>query len=335
MDSLVSVIVPIYNLELYVADCLYSLINQTYSNIEIICVDDGSTDNSQNIVKEIMRQDDRIVYIYKENGGVSSARNLGVKKANGEYIMFVDADDFLHRQAIELFVNSAVKDDVEVCSSLFCDTLSRNAVFNDIIDYRCEVVSEEDIFKANLQLSSCAKLFKKDFVDKVSFFEDLSNCEDFAYFISILSLKPKLSIIYEELYYYYQRPNSSSRNELSEKKINALKYISIISDKLKSDELVFLLAECIKKLFALLFSFKTMSIGTKFEAVINEFQKKYVKKWIPELWSNSYIDKKTKILFSAFFFLHSLYEIARMIQDPTMKDFYKNRRKNRKINGKG
>ena len=92
---MISVIVPVYNVENYLGKCLDSLINQTYKDIEIICINDGSTDNSLNILREYEQMDSRIIIIDQKNGGLSNARNIGLKEAAGEYIMFVDSDDWI------------------------------------------------------------------------------------------------------------------------------------------------------------------------------------------------------------------------------------------------
>ena len=97
----VSVVIPVYNVEQYLARCLESVIHQTLKDIEIVCVNDGTKDNSVAIVQEYMKQDERIVLINKENGGLSSARNAGIKHATGEYLMFLDSDDYLSENACE------------------------------------------------------------------------------------------------------------------------------------------------------------------------------------------------------------------------------------------
>lgn len=96
----ISVIVPLYNVEKYIINCISSLTNQTYQNIEIILIDDGSTDNSGRICKKLAQEDHRIIYLRKENGGVSSARNLGLQYATGSYIGFVDSDDYISKNNV-------------------------------------------------------------------------------------------------------------------------------------------------------------------------------------------------------------------------------------------
>ncbi len=102
----VSVIVPIYNIEKFLPTCLESITTQTYKNIEIICIDDGSTDNSAEIVRSFMKNDERIVFIQKENGGLSSARNAGIEKITGEYVVFVDGDDWIDENTVEIAVQN-------------------------------------------------------------------------------------------------------------------------------------------------------------------------------------------------------------------------------------
>ena len=103
--SKISIIVPVYNTEKYLSKCLNSLIKQTYKDIEIIVVNDGSKDKSLEIAKKFAKQDNRIKVFNKENGGLSSARNFGIEKASGEYIGFVDSDDYIKENMFEILYN--------------------------------------------------------------------------------------------------------------------------------------------------------------------------------------------------------------------------------------
>lgn len=113
-DTVVSVIIPVYNVENYLRRCLNSVQNQTYSNIEIIVIDDGSKDNSGNICDEFSKNDSRFKIIHKENGGLSDARNKGLEHACGEYVLFVDSDDYIERDAIKRLLETAKKYDVDI-----------------------------------------------------------------------------------------------------------------------------------------------------------------------------------------------------------------------------
>ena len=114
MEDLISVIVPIYNVEKYLSRCLESIINQTYSNIEIICINDGSKDNCKDILDEFIKKDKRIKIIKKENGGLSDARNKGIEIASGKYITFVDSDDVITNDYVEYLYNLIKKYDTKI-----------------------------------------------------------------------------------------------------------------------------------------------------------------------------------------------------------------------------
>lgn len=123
-NSLVSIIVPIYKVEKYIEKCVLSLINQSYKNIEIILVDDGSPDNSGNIIDELASTDSRVKVIHKQNGGVSVARNSGLQLAKGDYIMFVDGDDWVDDSYVSYFVNLVEKNNCSVGMNIRCYTNS-------------------------------------------------------------------------------------------------------------------------------------------------------------------------------------------------------------------
>ena len=114
MEELVSIIIPIYNVEKYLEVCIDSIINQTYKNLEIILVNDGSTDNSYNICKKFEEIDNRIVLVNKENGGLSDARNAGIEKAKGNYICFIDSDDYIDNEFIEMLYKAIKENDVDI-----------------------------------------------------------------------------------------------------------------------------------------------------------------------------------------------------------------------------
>lgn len=114
----VSVIIPVYNLENLIERCLNSVLSQTYKDIEIITVDDGSVDKSAEIIKNLMKENKNIVYRYKENGGQSTARNLGLKIATGDYILFIDGDDWIENSMIEEMMEPFARGDYDV---VICD----------------------------------------------------------------------------------------------------------------------------------------------------------------------------------------------------------------------
>ena len=114
MNDLISVVVPAYNIEKYIERCIKSILSQTYSNLEIIIVDDGSTDNTASIIDQYALKDTRIIPIHKKNGGVSSARTEGINRASGDWIGFVDGDDVIEENMYEVLINNAKKYDADI-----------------------------------------------------------------------------------------------------------------------------------------------------------------------------------------------------------------------------
>lgn len=132
MDKLISVIVPIYNVEKYLTKCIESIINQTYENLEIILVDDGSPDNCPIICDEYAKRDSRVKVIHKKNGGLSDARNAGLDIATGEYIMFIDSDDFVEIDMMESMMNNMIDNNVDlvVCNIKYIYDNSEKVKYN-------------------------------------------------------------------------------------------------------------------------------------------------------------------------------------------------------------
>ena len=118
-NELISIIVPIYNVEKYLRQCLDSIMNQTYRNCECLLIHDGSSDNSEDICREYVSKDSRFRYFEKENGGVSSARNLGIEHSKGEYITFIDSDDWVDSDYLEVLYNSLVDERADIAISTY------------------------------------------------------------------------------------------------------------------------------------------------------------------------------------------------------------------------
>lgn len=130
-DKLISIIIPVYNVQNYLRECIDSVIAQTYKNLEIILVDDGSPDKSGEICDEYSKKDARIKVIHKENGGLSDARNVALDIAKGEYIGFIDSDDYVEKDMFETLHTLAVEHNAEISSISFYKTLE-----NEVIDVR-------------------------------------------------------------------------------------------------------------------------------------------------------------------------------------------------------
>lgn len=224
-ESLISVIVPIYKVEKYLKRCVDSILNQTYKNLEIILVDDGSPDNCPKMCDEYAEKDDRIKVIHKENGGVSSARNAALKAASGDYIGFVDADDFIHPKMYEILLKNATENN---CDCAICDRskLNNDECVNLAIDEKIapEILSTYDILKRefawgdfNICCTVWNKLIKKNILGNIVFDETISSGED-TYFVSQIVLKCKrISYMKLPLYNYIQVEGSATNGALSDK----------------------------------------------------------------------------------------------------------------------
>ena len=181
--GLVSIIIPVYNKENFLSKCLDSVINQSFKNIEIVCVNDGSTDNSINILRDYEKKDSRFLIIDKPNGGVSSARNEGIFKCSGEYIMFVDPDDYIELNAVELLYNNLIEQNVDMVKGNYCihDGSYKSTAYLDMSKVNNKkILSNSDDFK-NLVVSTlslnnpligsvCTSLVKKSCILKTNLF---------------------------------------------------------------------------------------------------------------------------------------------------------------------
>lgn len=224
--ELISIIVPVYNVEQYLDDCLVSILNQTYKNLEIILIDDGSTDNSGKICDEYAKKDSRIIVFHKENGGVSSARNAGLRIAKGIYIGFVDPDDWIAEDMYEvLYLNAKKYDtDVSVCKSKI--VINRNLkklghqINNTILLNLKESMYYMLSYKEGYSCGPCNKIYKKDIIKK--FNTKFSIAEDLLYNFKIY-LKITKGTVFEnnEKYFHFYRDGSACHS-LEFKKANLL-----------------------------------------------------------------------------------------------------------------
>lgn len=223
--KIVSIIIPIFNQEKYISRCLNSLINQSFSDIEIIAVNDGSEDKSSEIIEEMSLQDNRIVAINKNNGGVIDAVCCGIRNASGEYICFVDPDDYVGKNYIENFINS-IGDNDFIAMGFFFDR--KNSIspqkLNENLTYDYKVLSEmcryfplsrrgsssnKDFFAAKWNKMYKASLIKK-IVEQYSLFKGLSLGEDVLFTYLVLKNSSQAKTLVEPNSYFYNVSNPDS-----------------------------------------------------------------------------------------------------------------------------
>lgn len=219
MEKLISVIIPVYNVEKYLDKCIDSIINQTYSNLEIILIDDGSTDNSGKICDKYALLDSRIKVIHKKNGGLSDARNVGIDNANGKYLMFVDSDDFIDYNTIcdNINIMKENKADIIIYNRYYVyddgKKFLRFPILNSILEFTgLEAIEEMNSFK-NFDMSAWGKIYKKDLFKCIRFPVGKTS-EDF--YIMFLLLEKSKKVIYNSkpYYFYIQRAGSISKRKI-------------------------------------------------------------------------------------------------------------------------
>ena len=214
-SKMVSIIVPVYNAEKYLGRCLESIINQTYSNLEIILINDGSKDNSKKICEDYAKRDSRIIVISQENKGSSRTRNTGIEKAKGDYIFFCDSDDVVDKNAIfELMYNRELYDsELVMCGikEIFCKNNNVTKI-KDLVYKRELLLSKNDILKEMYPFidvggfhSQCNKLYKAEIIktNNLLFNENLKIGEDFCFNINYINFCNSISFVWKPLYYYY------------------------------------------------------------------------------------------------------------------------------------
>ena len=233
MDK-ISVIIPVFNVEPYLGKCLDSVIGQTYKNLEIILINDGSTDNSGGICDKYAMKDHRIIVHHKKNGGVSSARNVGLMHATGKYIGFTDSDDWLEPDMYEVLHNELRHRSATVCiAAFFRDTDTDSVPMKNRIHIQSDTLTCKDMMlfalKRDHYMGFCAylwnKLFLSDIIaDNALFFDESINYgEDVLFLMNVIISMGSAGVYCEKpLYHYYQRCSSIARTEKVEVKTDIL-----------------------------------------------------------------------------------------------------------------
>lgn len=218
MKAKITVIVPVYNVEEYLADCLDSLIDQTYKDIEIVCVNDGSTDSSGEILDEYARKDCRIKVITKKNGGLSSARNAALEKCHTKYVMFCDSDDTFNKGMCEEMLNEIEKEgsDLVACGQNIIYRAHEEMKESDENYYRLKYSGKKNIndkIIIDTDVSVLNKIFRMGIIQKndIKFPNGLNN-EDFYFYNAYMSVAETISFVNKPLYNYVRRENSIMSN---------------------------------------------------------------------------------------------------------------------------
>lgn len=232
MENKVSIIVPVYNCESSIERCLRSILTQTYQDIEVIAVDDGSKDKSGKICDKLAKEDDRLIVIHQENSGVSKTRNKALKLATGKYIQFVDSDDYLADYATKSLVDAANKNGADLVIADFYRVIKNRIstkgkikskkVFS-LQEYADHMIKDPADFYYGVLWN---KLYKRSIIEKyhLSMLEDINWCEDFLFNLEYVKYCKVFFAIQIPIYYYFKNENSLSNNKMTAEKVVAMKH---------------------------------------------------------------------------------------------------------------
>ena len=215
MSDKVSIILPVYNVERYLPQCIQSIIEQTFSEIEIILVDDGSTDRSPLICDTFAERDDRIKVIHQTNGGAAKARNTGMDNSTGDYIMFIDSDDWIEKNTVKELLTLLKTSQCDIVMCQFIDEYVNGNEKHNYIDKE-GVFSNVDIARKMLMrweyLISCCKLYRREVLENVRWVEGHCIDDEFFTYKAIINAN-RIRLCRNYLYHYRQRKSSAMGNE--------------------------------------------------------------------------------------------------------------------------
>ena len=288
---MVSVIVPIYKVERFIRTCIESIINQTYKDLEIILVDDGSPDDCGSIIEEYAKIDSRVRVIHKINGGLSDARNAGLEVASGEYVTFVDSDDFILPRMIEDIVNIAEQEgaDVVECQRVRCaeedtiKTICYKEQDNTVVSYDCKAIMANFLVKKRIRVTAWAKLYRRSLFSEIRFPYGKYH-EDVFTTYKILHLAKKVSSTERVGYVYRINSGSIMQEKFSKKSLDSIEGKLLQADfvrehypelRLYADaEVIYACNMCMKKMAKVNFEEKEIDV------MLRALYKKYIKQYL-------------------------------------------------------
>lgn len=310
----ISIIVPIYNVEKYINKCIDSILAQTFKEFELILVDDGSTDKSGFISDGYVKKDSRVKVIHKQNGGLSSARNKGIENSCGEYLAFIDSDDYIHPKMFEiLYTNTILYDsDISMCDYKM---VYENKYEIDIIkDYKVKEYTKLEALN-DLQgkygirfVVAWNKLYRKKLFNILRYEEGRINEDEFIIH-NLLYDSDKVIYINAKLYYYLQRENSITKSKFNPQRLDLLDaYIERIYfyKSINERELVHKVEFTYSSAF-FIFYYKLKNEVDKPKKYLKKIKKVYISK-LKAILRNPYYSKKEKILILTFCINPYIYE---------------------------
>ena len=300
MNELISVIVPVYNVEKYLRKAVQSIQNQTYKHLEIMLINDGSTDSSGNICDELANSDSRIVVIHKKNGGVSTARNEAQKLAKGNYVIYVDSDDYIHEEMIQSLYEQLIAEnaDVSSCSVMNVYQNSQTPQCSDenlYFVYNQEEFLREYLIGQRVQGTLGNKLIRKEITDQLEFPVG-KIYEDAYYHLQLVQVAKKYVVHTKPYYYYYHRNQSLTTNPYHERDLVYLDVYQKFYDLVQQQYPRIINEAFFRLSYAYFYIFDKMLLESNFDR-IDAFKmvKDYLKKNAIQIAKNTIFQKGRRI----------------------------------------
>ncbi len=324
MSPKISIVIPSYNEEKNISRCLDSVLNQTFTDFEVLCVDDGSSDETFDIIKEYSKKDSRIIPLKNPEKGVSSARNFGIENSNGDYIGFVDSDDFIQPQMYEFLYKAVTENN---CDFSVCRYKKTSHFFKKSFEYKTTSFQPEKFisfdnmnFNSENELvfsSACTNLISKKLLKNIRF-KNYKIGEDTVFNSEIYFKTDKVIFVDAELYNYFINTQSVSYTENhSEKWFDLLQTRFVCYDILKDkNEFLssFYLERGMKSLLSYRFNLNSSALKNKYKKIIRNYFKNYFLSFL----KCENISLKNKFFISLFFLFPFLYKRFRKIKDKTL-----------------
>lgn len=324
LSDLVSIVVPVYKVEeVFLRRSIESMLSQTYQYLEIILIDDGSPDNSGMICDEYAKSDLRIKVLHIPNGGVSRARNVGLENASGNYIMFVDSDDYIDRFCVEVLLNNLIKEkaDCSICAVSYIDEINIKS-YQQNAKKQCKVLNQEQAMDALFYLEQVYSgyemgavwgcIYKKEIVDKILFNEKMKIGEDFVYKYQAFLNVSKVVCTNQKLYAYLIRTKSAMRSGFDLQKLFTIEELNaLIENTYKIKYLNGIMSRAVNIAIVILFM---IPIEKQYFST-REKVKKFIKKYRKKVMANPKSRMKVRIaLISSYFGLDNTQRLFKLIQ---------------------
>lgn len=311
---MISVIVPIYNVEDYLIFCINSILQQTHKNFELLLIDDGSTDNSGNICDDFADHDTRCKTIHQKNQGEAGARNTGLDIAKGEYIAFIDADDYVHPQYLEILYKTICENrceisavDYESVQNMYYDTFGYIGK-----DYKTRSLLQKDLmaglFSKTSFMTVWGKLYKREILQCFRF-KSFYIAEDIEFNSRVYQTAQKAFVADVKLYYWMIRPSSISRILFSQRNIDAIDCYKFALDNIQKNRTMYR-AHALQRLYKVIL-YTRYNATLEFKTAVKSKISPIVRCTILEFICNRYIPMARKISLLLFYYVPFLYHIFR------------------------